>query len=119
MLSLTQIGAFRCFEGSFAIDTTNTGASDYVIIEPDAYSVSVQLKVLSTANAALEATCSTIAEVVAGTADWVEWSSGDITGGAVGQDAPMSPITAVRINVKTAKAGNQALLCVKTQGRQL
>ena len=119
MLSLTQIGAFRCFEGSFAIDTTSTGASDYVIVNPDAQNVSVQLKVLSTAKAALEATCSTEAEVVAGTADWKEWAIGDVTGGAVEQDTPTSPITAVRINVKTAKAGNQALLCVRTRGQMV
>jgi type II secretory pathway component PulK len=116
MLSLTKIGAFRCFEGIFSLDTTSTGASDYVMINPDAQSVSVQLKVLSTAKAALEATISPTASVLADTADWKEWAAGDITGGAVEQDTPTSPITAVRINVKTTKAGLQAVLCVRTRG---
>ncbi len=115
MLTLTNTALTRCYEGAFSLSTASSGASDYVVINPDAQWVSVQLKVLSTAEAAVQATVSPIANVIAGTADWVTWSKGALTGGSIAQDATTGPVTAVRITVSTTKAGNNAVLAVRTQ----
>lgn len=115
MLSLKQIGALNCFEGKFMFDTTSTGVSDYIIIPPDVEKTSVQLQVLSTAEVTIEATLSTIEDVTTGTATWLAWDNGYITN-TVSQDATKGPVGAVRIRVKTALAGNNAIVNIKTQG---
>lgn len=119
MLELKQVGAFRCFEGTFSFDTTATGASDYVLINPDSDRVSIQLSVLSTAKAGVEATISTENEILADTALWKLWGNGLITGGDVSQDSTNGPVRAIRINVDTAKAGINAYLSVATQGSKI
>jgi hypothetical protein len=113
--SMSQINGFRCFEGSFIFSTSSTGVSDYIIVPYDSDRVSVQLAVLSTASVSIEATVSTQAEVEAGTARWKEWDNGAITGGAISQDSTKGPISALRINVKTALAGNNAFVSVRSQ----
>jgi len=118
-LNLTQIGAFRCFQGTFALSTTSTGPSDYISIAPDAYSVSVQLKVLDGAIATIEATCNTVEEITAGLATWVAWDAGSVTGGQTKQDTAKSPIGAIRVQVLTAAAGNNAIVSIRTLGEQL
>lgn len=115
-MTLQRIDGLRCFEGTFTFDTTNTGATDYVFLPPDAETASIQLTVLSTASAAVEATISTIAEVEAGQAIWQVWSSGYVTGGNTVQDATKGPVTAIRLDIDTAKAGVNAYLSVRTQG---
>ena len=115
MLSMTQVSSFRCFEGSWTFSTTSTGASDYIIIPPDVDRISAQLKVSSTASAVLEATCSTFSEIEAATAIWKEWDQGASTGDQVLQDATKGPVSAIRLNVKTALAGNNAAVSIRAQ----
>lgn len=115
MLELSQIFGFRCYEGDFIFSTASTGVSDYVIIPPDGDRVSVQLQVLSTASVTVEATISSIASVLSDTAIWKAWDNGAITGGAISQDSTKGPVTAIRILVNTALAGNNAMLSIKVQ----
>lgn len=115
MLTLNQIGALNCFEGVFIFDTTNVGTSDYIIIPPDVDKVSVQLSVISTASVTIEATLSTIDDVSADQAIWLAWDNGYISN-STSQDATKGPVGAIRIRVKTALAGNNAIVNVKTMG---
>lgn len=113
---LTEISTTnRCFGGSFSFDTTTTGATDWIMLNPDASRASVQLKVLSTASVVVEATVSPINSVLNDTADWLEWDNGSITGDKVSQASTKSPATAIRLNVKTALAGNNAFLSIRTE----
>lgn len=115
MLELKQIFGFRCYEGDFVFDTSNTGVSDYITIPPDGDRVSVQLSVLSTASVTVEATISSQAAIESDTAIWKAWDNGAITGGATSQDSTKGPVAAIRIIVNTALAGNNAYLSVRVQ----
>lgn len=117
MLTLNRTTINRCFEGIFTYDTTTTGGKDYITINPDASRISVSLKSLSTCVATIEYTITPYANL--DTADWIEWNAGSTTGGVVIADSTSGPITAIRINVLTALAGNQVVVCVKTQGELL
>jgi len=103
------------FEGKQNIDTTNVGPFEAVFLPSDAKVMTVQLHVDSTAVVTIEATASIRADVVAGTAYWSEWSKGAITNGDTGQDCPIGPFSAVRANIKTAKAGVNAHLAIQAQ----
>lgn len=116
-LSLTKTTIARCFEGTFTYDTTTTGGKDYITINPDASRVSVSLKALSTCVATIEYTMSPYSNLAS--ADWVEWNIGSTTGGVIIADSTSGPISAVRINVLTALAGNQVVVNVRTQGELL
>lgn len=114
-LILKEVGAFRCFEGTFLFDTTNTGPGDYIIISPDTERVSVQLTSNGTAACVIEATVSTEAEIKANTATWVAWPTAAISGGSTVQDSTNGPVAAIRLNVSVALAGINAIVSVRTQ----
>lgn len=114
-LSMQQVGMFRCFEGTFIFDTSSSGPSDYIIIPPDVDRISVQLEVLSSCVATVEATCSLFSEVESNTATWKAWDNGNITGGVVSQDATKGPISSLRLRVITPLAGTQAKINVRAQ----
>lgn len=114
-MDMTRIEGFRCFDAKLLVDTTATGVSDYIMIPPDIDRGTVQLTVLSTASVKVEGTASSAADVIAGTARWAVWPFGEITGGATVQNTLTGPLSAVRCNTMTAKAGLQATLEVKAQ----
>lgn len=115
MLALKDTIHNRCFDGTFILDTSILGPTDWVTIPLDASRVSAQLKVLSTASVTLETTLGSVAEINADEAYWVEWPEGALTGGAVAQDVTKGPVTAIRLNVMTALAGANAILNIKAQ----
>lgn len=115
MLALNDTIHNRCFDGTFILDTSALGPTDWVTIPLDASRVSAQLKVLSTASVTLETTLGSVAEINADTAYWVEWPEGALTGGAAAQDVTKGPVTAIRLRVMTALAGNNAILNIKAQ----
>lgn len=113
-LSLSPTTIPRCFEGAFTFNTTNTGATDYITINPDANTISVSLKALSTCVATIQYTIEPYASLAS--ADWITWDLGSTTGGVTVADTTSGPISAIRVNVLTALAGNQVKVVVKTQG---
>lgn len=115
MLQLQLINGFRCYEGDFVFDTSNTGVSDYIVIPPDGDRISVQLYVISTASVTVQATVSSQSAIESDTAVWKDWDNGAVTGGAVSQDSTKGPVAAIRISVNTALAGNNAVLSVRVQ----
>lgn len=118
MMELDRIGAFRCFQGTFNFSTDLSGPSDYIVIPPDAWQISVQLQMLSTAAATIEATVSTYTEIEAGTAVWKAWDNGIVPAGGISQDSTKGPIGAVRVNVTTPAPGDNAVVSIRTQGEQ-
>ena len=114
MLNLSQTSLPRCFEGLFTFVTTNTGASDYIAIPADTDKLSVSLKVLSTCVAKVQYTITPTDSLAS--ADWIDWDAGTTTGGVVIADSTTGPISAIRLYVDTALAGNQATISVKTIG---
>jgi hypothetical protein len=113
MLNANIGPTLRPADGTYELQTDSTGPSDYIAIPTDTPAVSVQLLVLSTASATVQATVSTLQEVQDGVAHWKDWDEGAITGGAIGQDATKGPITALRLNVLAALPGPNAILSVK------
>ena len=115
MIAMVQIGLHRCFEYSTPIDTTVTGPSDYIIVPADMDRTAVQLYVASTASVQVEASISTISQLNDGTAKWLVWDNGPITGNITSQDATKGPVGALRYNVVGALPGVNGSMSIRCQ----
>ena len=105
-------------EGTFTIDTTSTGKGTFTYVIPTWANTGVGITVtaLSTAVVKVQASTDTIANLTADTALWADLPAPftGVTGGAVAQGGVSYAISALRINVTTALAGNQCTLAIRT-----
>lgn len=105
-------------ELTITVPTTATGGQDVYYIPPQSdVGVGITFTVLSTCIATVQATTDTIANIVAGTALWVNLPApfANVTTGSTVQGGIVYSISALRVYVNTALAGNQATIAISTR----
>jgi hypothetical protein len=104
-------------ELTLTVNTTATGPQDVYFIPPASETgVGIIITALSTAVVKVQATTDTLARITGGTALWYDLPAPftGVTTGTVAGGGVLHAISALRVNVTTALAGNQATIAIRT-----
>lgn len=82
--------------------TAGAGATDPILIDQIINNVSVAVYPVSGGTADVEVSTSPHDDVIAGTANWINWGPGDVT--VATNDAALGPISGVRVTATTQNA---------------